>query len=238
MHLTHETKMNFIRDNISSLHKRIKEVSSTCKRNPESIEILAVSKKHSLDLIKIAYKYGLRHFGENYVQEALEKIRHFNPPDINWHFIGPIQSNKTRAIANNFSWVHSVDRLKIAERLSAQKKSSLADINICIQINVDDEKSKSGFSIKEAIDAVPVIKKLPGINLRGLMAIPQLRRSLNEQREPFKKLNDLFNEIAQEMGNDSCFDTLSMGMSSDLEAAIYENTNIVRVGTDIFGPRE
>ena len=99
------------------------------------------------------------HFGENYVQEALGKIQYFNPPDINWHFIGPIQSNKTRAIANNFSWVHSVDRLKIAERLSAQKKSSLADINICIQVNVDDEKSKSGFSIKEAINVVPVIKK-------------------------------------------------------------------------------
>ena len=238
MHLIHENKMNFMRDNISSLHKRIKKVSGACKRNPESIEILAVSKKHSLDRIKIAYSYGLRHFGENYVQEALGKIQHFNPPDINWHFIGPIQSNKTRAIANNFSWVHSVDRLKIAERLSAQKESSLADINICIQINVDDEKSKSGFSIKEAVNVVPAIKNLPGLKLRGLMAIPQFRESLNEQREPFKKLNDLFNEIAQEMGDDSCFDTLSMGMSSDLDAAIYENTNIVRVGTDIFGPRE
>ncbi len=238
MHQTHETKMDFIRNNISSLHKRIKEASGTCKRNPESIQILAVSKKHNLDRIKIAYKYGLRHFGENYVQEALGKIQDFNPSDINWHFIGPIQSNKTRAIANNFSWVHSVDRLKIAERLSAQKKSSLADINICIQINVDDEKSKSGFSLKEAVNVVPMIKNLPGLKLRGLMAIPKLRGSLNEQREPFKKLNDLFNEIAQEMGDDSYFDTLSMGMSSDLEAAIYENTNIVRVGTDIFGPRE
>ena len=238
MPLTRETKMNLLRDNRSSLHKRIKDVSNACERKPESIKILAVSKKHSLDLIKIAYSCGLRHFGENYVQEALGKIQYFNPPDINWHFIGPIQSNKTRAIANNFSWVHSVDRLKIAERLSAQKKSSLADINICIQVNVDDEKSKSGFSMKEAVNVVPAIKKLPGIKLRGLMAIPQLRRSLNEQREPFKKLNDLFNEIAQEMDDDSCFDTLSMGMSSDLEAAIYENTNIVRVGTDIFGPRE
>ena len=238
MPLPRETKINLLRDNISSLHKRIKKVSTTCKRNPACIKILAVSKKHSLDRIKIAYSCGLRHFGENYVQEALGKIQHFNPPDINWHFIGPIQSNKTRAIANNFSWVHSVDRLKIAQRLSAQKKSSLADINICIQVNVDDEKSKSGFSMREAINVVPAIKKLPGIKLRGLMAIPQLRRSLNEQREPFKKLNDLFNEIAQEMSDDSCFDTLSMGMSSDLEAAIYENTNIVRVGTDIFGPRE
>ena len=128
--------------------------------------------------------------------------------------------------------------MKIAERLSAQKKSSLADINICIQVNVDDEKSKSGFSLKEAVNVVPMIKNLPGLKLRGLMAIPKLRGSLNEQREPFKKLNDLFNEIAQQMGDDSCFDTLSMGMSSDLDAAIYENTNIVRVGTDIFGPRE
>ena len=120
-----------------------------------------------------------------------------------------------------------------------KKRAAFADINICIQINVDDEKSKSGFSNqKEAVNVVPAIKNLPGLKLRGLMAIPQFRESLNEQREPFKKLNDLFNEIAQEMGDDSCFDTLSMGMSSDLEAAIYENTNIVRVGTDIFGPRE
>ena len=229
--------MHAIKQNISSLKRRIANSANQCGRDPSSVRIIAVSKKHNLDSIKAAYDQGIRDFGENYLQEAIQKIELYKPKNIIWHFIGPIQSNKTKLIANNFSWVHSVDRIKIAERLSSQKNPELPDLNVCLQINIDDETSKAGFSKNEIMTVIPYLQELSGIKLRGLMAIPKFRRTMDEQRKPFYELQQLFMRISNQMQNNTSFDTLSMGMSSDLEAAIYENANLVRVGTDIFGKR-
>ena len=229
--------MHAIKQNISSLKRRIENSANQCGRDPASVRIIAVSKKHNLDSIKAAYDQGIRDFGENYLQEAMQKIELYKPGNIIWHFIGPIQSNKTNLIANNFSWVHSVDRIKIAERLSFQKNPELPDLNVCLQVNIDDETSKVGFSKNEIMTVIPYLQELSGIKLRGLMAIPKFRRTMDEQRKPFYELQQLFMRISNQMQNTTSFDTLSMGMSSDLEAAIYENANLVRVGTDIFGKR-
>jgi pyridoxal phosphate enzyme (YggS family) len=229
--------MHAIKQNISSLKRRIANSANQCGRDPSSVRIIAVSKKHNLDSIKAAYDQGIRDFGENYLQEAMQKIELYKPENIIWHFIGPIQSNKTKLIANNFSWVHSVDRIKIAERLSSQKNPELPDLNVCLQVNIDDETSKAGFSKDEIMTVIPYLQELSGIKLRGLMAIPKFRRTMDEQRKPFYELQQLFMRISNQMQNNTYFDTLSMGMSSDLEAAIYENANLVRVGTDIFGKR-
>ena len=229
--------MHAIKQNISSLKRRIANSANQCGRDPSSVRIIAVSKKHNLDSIKAAYDQGIRDFGENYLQEAMQKIELYKPGNIIWHFIGPIQSNKTKLIANNFSWVHSVDRIKIAERLSSQKNPDLPDLNVCLQVNIDGETSKVGFSKNEIMTVIPYLQELSGIKLRGLMAIPKFRRTMDEQRKPFYELQQLFMRISNQMQNNTSFDTLSMGMSSDLEAAIYENANLVRVGTDIFGKR-
>ena len=229
--------MHAIKQNISSLKRRIENSANQCGRDPASVRIIAVSKKHNLDSIKAAYDQGIRDFGENYLQEAMQKIELYKPGNIIWHFIGPIQSNKTNLIANNFSWVHSVDRIKIAERLSFQKNPELPDLNVCLQVNIDEETSKAGFSKNEIMTVIPYLQELSGIKLRGLMAIPKFRRTMDEQRKPFYELQQLFMRISNQMQNTTSFDTLSMGMSSDLEAAIYENANLVRVGTDIFGKR-
>lgn len=229
--------MHAIQQNISSLKRRIANSANQCGRDPSSVRIIAVSKKHNLDSIKAAYNQGIRDFGENYLQEAMQKIELYKPGNIIWHFIGPIQSNKTNLIANNFSWVHSVDRIKIAERLSSQKNPELPDLNVCLQVNIDEETSKAGFSKNEVMEVIPYLQELSGIKIRGLMAIPKFRQTIDEQRKPFYELQQLFMRISNQMQNNTSFDTLSMGMSSDLEAAIYENANLIRVGTDIFGKR-
>lgn len=229
--------MHAIQQNISSLKRRIANSANQCGRDPSSVRIIAVSKKHNLDSIKAAYNQGIRDFGENYLQEAMQKIELYKPGNIIWHFIGPIQSNKTNLIANNFSWVHSVDRIKIAKRLSSQKNPELPDLNVCLQVNIDEETSKAGFSKNEVMEVIPYLQELSGIKIRGLMAIPKFRQTIDEQRKPFYELQQLFMRISNQMQNNTSFDTLSMGMSSDLEAAIYENANLIRVGTDIFGKR-
>ena len=197
--------------------------------------LLAVSKtKPAAEIVAVAVA-GQRHFGENYLQEALEKIEVLKNLDLDWHFIGPIQSNKTRRIAENFNWVHSVDRLKIAQRLSEQRPDTLPPLNICLEVNISREPSKHGLNIEELSCIIPKVASLPRLSLRGLMAIPAPSKGFTAQRLPYARLRKLQEElIAQGMQ----LDTLSMGMSDDLEAAIAEGTTIVRVGTAIFGPRE
>jgi hypothetical protein len=203
--------------------------------------LLAVSKHHSAEKIATAYEAGQRHFGENYLSEALEKqtllAKSNNYRDIQWHFIGPIQSNKTRSIAENFDWVHSVDRLKIAQRLSAQRPVALKNLNLCLQVNIDEEESKSGVLSKDALELALEIEKLPRVNLRGLMCIPKSSVDFEQQSASFEKLRALQEGIC-EAGAFKKLGTLSMGMSNDLEAAIAQGATIVRIGTAIFGSRE
>jgi len=183
-----------------------------------------------------AHAAGQRAFGENYLQEALDKIAALKDraPDIEWHFIGPIQSNKTRPIAENFAWVHSVDRLKIAQRLSEQRPAALAPLNICIQVNVSGEASKSGCAPQDLPALAHAVAALPGLRLRGLMAIPEPASSEAEQRRPLRQLRELAEQLRAE---GLALDTLSMGMSADLAAAIAEGATMVRIGTAIFGER-
>lgn len=203
-------------------------------RRKESIKLLAVSKGFSAVAVREAYQAGQRAFGESYIQEALDKIGLLRDLPLEWHFIGPIQSNKTRAIATHFAWAHSVDRLKIAERLSAQRPASLPPLNICIQVNVSGEDSKSGVAPSGLVELAQAVASLPQLKLRGLMAIPAPVEGLEAQRVPFAKLRELMQQINMQ---GLALDTLSMGMSHDFSAAILEGATIVRVGTAIFGER-
>lgn len=203
-------------------------------RRKESIKLLAVSKGFSAVTVREAYQAGQRAFGESYIQEALDKIGLLRDLPLEWHFIGPIQSNKTRAIATHFAWAHSVDRLKIAERLSAQRPASLPPLNVCIQVNVSEEDSKSGVAPSGLVELAQAVASLPQLKLRGLMAIPAPVEGLEAQRVPFAKLRELMQQINMQ---GLALDTLSMGMSHDFSAAILEGATIVRVGTAIFGER-
>jgi len=196
---------------------------------------MAVSKTKPPQDIILAYQAGARHFGENYLQEAQHKIAALNALPITWHFIGPIQSNKTRPIAELFDWVHSVDRLKVAQRLSDQRPHELNPLQICLQVNVSNEPTKSGVALHEAEALALAIDALPNIVLRGLMAIPEPSDEFEAQQSAFLKVRDLFEQIQCHIPH---IDTLSMGMSQDLEAAIAEGATIVRIGTDIFGARD
>ncbi|MDG1814236.1 MAG: YggS family pyridoxal phosphate-dependent enzyme [Porticoccaceae bacterium] len=230
--------MPIIKNNISSIQRRLQQAASDAGRTPNEVLLLAVSKTRTSTQIKAALAAGITSFGENYLQEALEKIDQLSSAELDWHFIGPLQSNKTRLAAENFSWIHSVDRLKIAQRLSDQRPSTMAPLNLCLQINIDNEPSKSGFSAQQALAAAADIANLPNVKLRGLMAIPQSRTDLKAQRTPFIKLRQLKDQINSLLDNSQKLDTLSMGMSGDMDAAILEGATIVRVGTDIFGPRD
>ena len=229
--------MTTIKNNISVIEARLQRAASDAGRTVSEILLLAVSKTRTSAQIDEAVAVGINSFGENYLQEAIEKINAFPDAKLDWHFIGPLQSNKTRLVAENFAWIHSVDRLKIAQRLSDQRPPSLAPLNICLQINIDNESTKSGFTSTQALGAALEIARLPGIRLRGLMAIPQSRHSLEDQRAPFRRLRELKDQINELLDNLQKLDTLSMGMSGDMEAAILEGATIVRVGTDIFGDR-
>jgi pyridoxal phosphate enzyme (YggS family) len=226
-----------IENNTTSVQRRLQQAARDAGRNPEDILLLAVSKTRTSAQVKAAVDYGLSSFGENYLQEAIEKIEQLRGLDISWHFIGPLQSNKSRQVAEHFDWVHSVDRLKIAKRLSDQRPTDMPPLNICLQVNIDNEPSKSGLSPQQAVAAACSIAALPNLRLRGLMAIPRPRTEPAEQRQPFAQLRALLAEINSKLDNSQKLDTLSMGMSGDLEPAIYEGATIVRVGTDIFGPR-
>ncbi len=203
-------------------------------RDPQGLTLLAVSKRHSVSAIRELAEAGQRDFGENQVQEALSKQPELADLPITWHFIGHVQSNKTKAIAEHFDWVHAVDRLKIARRLSEQRPDELPPLNICLQVNVDNEASKSGVSVDEVTDLARACADLPKLKLRGLMCLPAIREGFDAQREPFAKLATALADVE---AAGIAVDTLSMGMSGDYEAAIAEGATIIRVGTALFGPR-
>lgn len=230
--------MASIVSNITSVMQRIEKAATQAGRNSDSISLLAVSKTRPIFDIQTAYNAGLNAFGENYLQEGIEKIESLNNLGAEWHFIGPLQSNKTRQVAECFDWVHSVDRIKIAKRLSEQRSSQLPPLNICLQINIDAEPSKSGVLSTQAVDLALSISQLANLRLRGLMAIPKASTTLEAQRRPFRALRLLKEQINQQLDNSQKLDTLSMGMSADIEAAILEGSTILRVGSDIFGPRD
>lgn len=219
---------------LKSVVSRIKQAEEKFGRPGDSVQLLAVSKVHPAEKIREANAAGQTSFGENYLQEALEKIRELSDLDLDWHFIGAIQSNKTRPIAENFSWAHGISSSKIARRLSEQRPANLPPLNICLQVNISGEETKSGITPDAVMDIAREITDLPGIKLRGLMAIPEYIADFEQQRIPFKKLRLLKEQLNQ---NGINMDTLSMGMSGDMEAAIAEGTTIVRIGTDIFGER-
>ena len=228
--------MSYMAEKLQAVTAQIVAAARNAGRDPLEIALLAVSKTISPDVLLEAHAAGQRAFGENYLQEALDKMEALKEraPGIEWHFIGPIQSNKTRPIAEHFQWVHSVDRLKIAQRLSEQRPAALPPLNICIQVNVSGEASKSGCSPQELPALAQAVAGLPGLRLRGLMAIPEPAASEAEQRRPLRQLRELAEQLrAQGLA----IDTLSMGMSADLPAAIAEGATMVRIGTAIFGER-
>lgn len=224
--------MSTIANNIAKVAARIREAAQAAARNPDQVHLLAVSKTQPAAAIRQACQAGLHDFGENYLQEALEKQADLADLPLTWHFIGPIQSNKTKAIAEHFDWVHSVDRLKIAQRLSDQRPESLPPLNICLQVNVSGEASKSGCEPQDVPQLAQAIAALPRLRLRGLMAIPEPTDDPTEQRAAFARLRHLQAELQMDL------DTLSMGMSQDLEAAIAEGATWVRIGTALFGARD
>ena len=227
--------MQNIEKNLNHIRAQIIESARECERDPDSILLVAVSKRKPASDIRHARQLGQKDFGENYLQEAQQKIQELKDLDIIWHFIGAIQSNKTRSIAEDFDWAHCVDRVKIAQRLSAQRPADLAPLNVCIQVNIDHETSKAGIDLNELPGIALAIHQLPGIRLRGLMAIPAPRETLVEQRVSFARLAAAMSSLQQQ--GISC-DTLSMGMTQDMAAAIAEGSTLVRIGTAIFGERD
>jgi len=225
---------NTIAQNIELIRTRITNAEKQYDRPPGSVKLLAVSKTRPIEDIQSAIAAKQLDFGENYLQDALSKIEFISDNQLQWHFIGPIQSNKTQPISQHFNWVHSVDRLKIAQRLSLQRDPALTALNICIQVNSSYEKSKSGVSIEKTLNLAKEISLLPNLKLRGLMTIPAASNDPLLQREPFKLLRELKDEIRS---HGIELDTLSMGMTNDMEAAIAEGATIVRIGTAIFGAR-
>ena len=226
--------MQNMEKNLELVRARIIEAARASKRDPDSILLLAVSKRKPASEIRRAYRLGQRDFGENYLQEAQQKMRELEDLDIRWHFIGAIQSNKTRPIAEAFDWAHCIERAKIARRLSDQRPAGMPPLQVCIQVNLDQEDSKAGVALDEVPGLAADIKDLPGIRLRGLMTIPAPRESAQEQRAAFARLADALEDLRQR-GIDC--DTLSMGMTHDMEAAIAEGSTLLRIGTAIFGER-
>jgi hypothetical protein len=223
--------------NLAAVSQRIALAAQLADRAPDSVALLAVSKTFPAEDVRAVHAAGQRAFGENYVQEALTKIEALADlrASLEWHFIGPLQSNKTRPVAENFDWVHSVDRLKIAQRLAEQRPANLPPLNVCLQVNVSGEATKAGVAPADAAQVAHAIAALPQLRLRGLMAIPEPAGGVEEQRAPHRQLRELFDKLRAD-GLE--LDTLSMGMSSDLEAAVLEGATIVRVGTAIFGKRD
>jgi len=226
--------MSAIATNLQAVRARIAAAASAAGRSPENVRLLAVSKTKPLADVLAAAAAGQTAFGENYVQEGCAKAAATVDRDFEWHFIGPLQSNKTRAVAEHFAWVHSVDRLKIAERLSAQRPAALPPLQVCVQVNVSGEASKSGCTPADALALCQAVAALPNLRLRGLMAIPEPADNEAAQRAPLRHLRELYESIR---AAGLPLDTLSMGMTHDLEAAVAEGATIVRVGTAIFGER-
>jgi pyridoxal phosphate enzyme (YggS family) len=226
--------MNTIADRLQAVRTSITQAALKAGRNKDAVMLLAVSKAHPAAASQSAFEAGQRHFGENYVQEAILKQTELQNLPITWHFIGPIQSNKTQLIAQHFDWVHGVDRLKIAERLNAARPENMAPLQICIQVNVSHEESKSGLSLEDVPMLAEAISKLPNLKLRGLMAIPAPTNSIELQQKQFRIVSQCFDDLVKQ---GYAIDTLSMGMSDDFEMAIAEGATIVRIGSAIFGAR-
>jgi pyridoxal phosphate enzyme (YggS family) len=229
-------EINVIRvtENLRKISESIAATARRAGRDPASVTLVAVAKRQPLERVREAAAAGQRDFGENFLQEALETMDALDGENLIWHFIGAIQSNKTRPIAEHFDWVHTVDRAKIARRLNEQRPPDRPPLNICIQVNVDDEETKSGCAPEATAGLAATISEMPRLRLRGLMCIPAPAQDLEAQRRPFARLRSLLGDLNRAGYG---LDTLSMGMSADLEAAILEGATLVRVGTDVFGPR-
>ncbi|MBQ1783063.1 MAG: YggS family pyridoxal phosphate-dependent enzyme [Gammaproteobacteria bacterium] len=219
---------------LQGCQRRLTLAALATHRNATEITLLAVSKTKSADAIREAAAAGQRQFGESYVQESIDKILLLVDLGLTWHFIGPLQSNKSRPVAEHFDWVQSLDRLKIAERLSQQRPRHRGPLQVCIQVNISNEPQKAGVSVDELPAFAAAVRALPGLQLRGLMAIPEPSSDPLQQRQPFARMRALFDDLRQ---TDHQIDTLSMGMSDDLEAAVAEGSTMVRIGTAIFGSR-
>lgn len=226
--------MTFISERLQVVQASIHHATINVSRRLDDVQLLAVSKAQPAKALREAYNAGQRRFGENYLQEALNKQNELSDLNIEWHFIGPIQSNKTQAIAQHFDWVHSVDRLKIAQRLDAARPENLAPLQICLQVNVSQEDTKSGLASEDISELALAVQSLPRLKLRGLMAIPAPTQNTDEQRAQFKQVRELYEKLKSQGFK---LDTLSIGMSEDFPAAIAEGATIVRIGSAIFGPR-
>ena len=225
---------NTLHQNISQIRSRLSKATDAANRELDSVKLIAVSKTKPANAIKAIYDTGQRDFGENYVSEAVEKISALKSLDICWHFLGPLQSNKTRLVATNFDWIHSVDRIKIAKRLNEQRPDGLPPLNVCLQVNIPAEPTKSGVASEaELLDLALAVSEMDRLALRGIMAIPAPTSDLNRQREQFNRIAELLSipNLPKQMNE------LSMGMSGDMEAAVAEGATMVRIGTDIFGAR-
>jgi len=226
--------MDDIEQNLHTVLETIREIETRYHRPPFSVNLVAVSKGQPIEKMRKALEAGQTQFGENYLQEALDKIALLGNPTIEWHFIGAIQSNKTKLISENFHWVQSVSNIKIATRLNDQRPNHLPPLNICLQVNISEELTKSGFAINEVDEIIQHCQKLPRLRLRGLMAIPAPKNIFREQRAECQKLRLLYENLLEKY---DFLDTLSMGMSDDMEAAISEGATMIRIGTKIFGFR-
>ena len=227
--------MSSIAQSLEKIRNRVTVLERRYERSPGAVRVLAVSKTKPPEAVRAAAEIGQREFGENHVQDALTKLDALADMDLVWHFIGPIQSNKTRVVAARFHWVHSIDRAKIARRLNEQRPDGLPPLEVCVQVNLSGETSKSGVEPQQVEELAQVVSELPRLRLRGLMTLPQPCDELDDQRRPFAALRGLLETLN---AGGLALDTLSMGMTNDMEAAIAEGATIIRIGTAIFGPRE
>lgn len=223
-----------VTENFRKIQDLLAKAAADAGRSPDEVRLLAVSKKKPAAAVLEAYAAGQRDFGENFVQEGLEKIEAVNQVDVIWHFVGHLQANKTRDVARHFQWVHTIDRFKIARRLNEQRPEDAPPLNVCIEVNIDAEASKSGASVDEVASLAAAVDELPRLKLRGLMCLPAIRDTFEEQRRPFARLRELLQSLN---ASGLSMDTLSMGMTADYAAAIREGATIVRIGTAIFGAR-
>jgi pyridoxal phosphate enzyme (YggS family) len=226
--------MNNLKENLDNVRARIAAACGKAGRQAGEVMLLAVSKRHTAERIRALHTLGQRSFGENYVQEALAKQATLQGLEIEWHFIGPLQSNKTREAAEHFDWVQSTDRKKILRRLSAQRPAGMPELNVCIQVNIDREPQKAGALPEDTAALARFARDLPGLNLRGLMAIPKVATETHDPGDSYRRMHGLF---AAMLDAGIEMDTLSMGMSADLESAILHGSTLVRIGTDLLGPR-
>jgi len=226
--------MNDLKENLEKIRTRVKSACASAGRDPAGVTILAVSKRHPVEKIRALHALGQKRFGENYVQEALPKIGRLADLDIEWHYIGPLQSNKTREAATRFQWVQSADRAKILRRLSEQRPATLPPLDVLLQVNIDREPQKSGVLPEQVAELAQLCAELPRLRMRGLMCIPRIGAAGHDPADSYARMLELFRAL-QDRG--LAVDTLSMGMSADLEAAVRHGSTMVRIGTDIFGPR-